>query len=260
MVALVDPWLLPDRTGPLLLLLRHAAVASHRGDVPLTSSGRAQAQHLGRRLAAQRPGTVDILVGPTLRARQTGVLLSRALAGASPPAPVTGPSVAVALRNPDLYLAGHRVDMVSTAAAFAEQVPGVTAAEVTGVEFFANFLESADRIGYWLRHPCPPGDDPAAVAARIREFTLSLSHARSGQPGLVLGVTQSPVLRAVAMQFLGADPGEPGFLDGYAVQTQVGSRELRVAMIRTGLEVHRAGGDRDRHASGERMVEEQATG
>ena len=206
------------RTGPALILLRHGAVASHHGDMPLTGEGRAQAELAGRRLAELDVGRVEILVGPTARARQTGRMLLNGLTGASPSTVVTGPSVASALRNPDLYLAGRRVDMVSTAAAFAEQVPGVTEADVTSVEFFASFLRSDDRIGCWLHHTDPPGDNAAAVAARVRQFALSLGHARAGQPDLVVGVTHSPVLRAVAVHYLGSDPGEPGHLHGYSVR------------------------------------------
>jgi broad specificity phosphatase PhoE len=223
---------------PTLVLLRHGAVASHDGDVPLTPEGRAQAERAGRRLAELGLGRVEILVGPTLRAQQTGRMLLYGLTGASPATVVTGPSVAFALRNPDLYLAGHRVDMVSTAAAFAEQVPGVTEADVTGVGFFASFLRSGDRIGCWLDHADPPGENAAAVAARVRKFALSLGHSPAGQPDLVVGVTHSPVLRAVAAHYLGSDPGEPGHLHGCALRPLAdGSRDLHFGAVRVDKEV-----------------------
>jgi hypothetical protein len=124
--------------------------------------------------------------------------------------------VTTALRNPDLYLAGQRVDMVSTAAAFARQVTAVSESQVTDIGFYSDFLASADRIGYWLHHANPPGDTAATVAARIRQFAASLGHLEGVD--LVVGITQSPVLRAVGSHFGGVDPGEPGYLHGYRVR------------------------------------------
>lgn len=244
--------MVPDRSGdvgaiPQLLLLRHGEVGSHRGDVPLTPAGRAQAVRAGRLIAGLGALRVLLLVSPTLRARQTGLGMLRGLTSAQasievtgptvevtrpavqvtgPTVEVTGPTVDSALRNPDLYLAGHRVDMVSSAAAFAEQVPRATEAQVTSIAFYSGFLTSSDRIGYWLNHADPPGDNAATVAARIREFAASLaldqgaaaSPGRDGRADLVVGITQSPVLRALGSQFAGADPGEPDFLSGYRIR------------------------------------------
>ena len=205
-------------TIPGLILLRHGEVASHRGDVPLTREGRGQAEQAGRRLARHGDARVWILVGPTLRAQQTGLILLHGLTNANPSTQVTGPTVSPALRNPDLYLAGHRVDMVSTAAAFAQQLPGVTEAQVTGIPFYSDFLTSADRIGSWLHHADPPGDTAATVASRIRQFAASLGHVDGVD--LVVGITHSPVLRAMGSHFAGTDPGEPDYLHGYGVQVR----------------------------------------
>lgn len=207
-----------------LLLLRHGEVASHRGDIPITDAGRRQAEEAGRRLAATAgsgtgsgTGSVRLLCGGTRRARETaeGVRDGLQAAGA---ASVTGPEVAFALRNPDLYLDGVRVDMVSTAEAFAEQVPGLAADQVRRSPFFAGFLSAPDRIEFWLRHGCPPGDDAAAVASRIVAFATSLADRGDTAPATVVAVTHSPVLRAVAVGLAGEDPGEPAYLTGYAVE------------------------------------------
>lgn len=212
-----------DRAGdaptiPVLILLRHGEVASHRGDVPLTRAGRGQAEEAGRLIAQLGAARVRILVGPTLRAQQTGLIMAQGLTSAQACGEVTGPAVASALRNPDLYLAGHRVDLVSSAAAFAEQVPGATEAQVTSIAFYSDFLTSADRIGYWLTHADPPGDNAATVAARIRQFAASLG--RGDRADLVVGITQSPVLRAVGSHYAGTDPGEPDYLNGYRIRTR----------------------------------------
>ena len=201
---------------PGLILLRHGEVVSHRGDLPLTREGRGQAEQAGRRLAQHRGARVWIVVGPTLRAQQTGLILLHGLTGADSSREVTGPAATAALRNPDLYLAGHRVDMVSTATVFADQMPCVTEAQVTGIAFYQDFLTSADRIGCWLHHANPPGDNAATVASRIRQFAASLRHVDGAD--LVVGITQSPVLRAVGSYYAGTDPGEPSYLHGYRVR------------------------------------------
>lgn len=197
-----------------LVLLRHGEVASHRGDIPITAAGRDQAVDAGRSLAAAGVGAVRLLSGATRRAQETagGVRDGLAAAGGQ----VAGPDVAFALRNPDLYLAGARVDMVSSADAFAAQVPWLSPDDVLAVPFFGGFLTAPDRIEFWLRSTNPPGDDCAGVAARIVAFARSLGDRGIGAD-TVVAVTHSPVLRAVAVGLGLEDPGEPPYLTGYAV-------------------------------------------
>src|SRR5215211_2793945 len=195
-----------------LLLLRHGEVPSHRGDVAVTDRGLDRAEQVGRRLATTA-GRIRVLTGETLRTRQTGAAVATGARAAG--AAVDEPRVAFALRNPDLYVAGERVDMVSSAAALAEQVPGMTVDEAAAVPFFAGFFEQPDRIGWWLRLAADvPGDDAEAVARRIGHFAASLPD-RTPQPAeLTVGITHSPVLRACALAHLGHDPGEPEWLTG----------------------------------------------
>lgn len=157
-------------------------------------------------------GEVSVLTGETRRARETGVAIADALrtSGLS----VAGPQIAFALRNPDLYLAGVRVDMVSSEQALADQVDGLTAAEVARLEFYPEFIVAPDRVGWWLRHQSPPGDDAATVALRIRRFVSSLVDVPTTQPGLTIAVTHSPLVRAAAMDLLGEDIGEPAWVSG----------------------------------------------
>jgi broad specificity phosphatase PhoE len=197
-----------------LLLLRHGEVTSHRGDVAVTDRGLEGAEQLGRRLAAGAD-RIRVLTGETLRTRQTGAAIAAGARAAG--AAVGPPRVAFALRNPDIYVAGERVDMVSSAAALAEQVPGMTADEAAAVPFFTEFYDHPDRIGWWLRRDDIPGDDAEAVARRIGHFAASLPD-RTAQPAqLTVGVTHSPVLRACALAHLGHDPGEPEWLTGLAL-------------------------------------------
>jgi broad specificity phosphatase PhoE len=194
-----------------LLLVRHGEVASHRGDVAVTDRGLDRAERVGRRLAGTA-GRLRVLTGETLRARQTGAAIAAGARAAG--AAVEEPRVAFALRNPDLYVAGERVDMVSSAAALAEQVPGMTVDEAAAVPFFAEFFDHPDRIGWWLRLADPPGDDAGAVARRIDHFAASLLDPTTRPAELTVGVTHSPVLRACALAQLGHDPGEPEWLTG----------------------------------------------
>ena len=177
-----------------LLLLRHGEVASHRGDVPITEAGTAFATEVGRRLGKQADHGLRVLTGSTLRTRQTAAAIA---AGASESgAEVDGPHVAFALRNPDLYVAGERVDMVSSFEALADQVDWLDADTAAEVPFFRGFIESKDRIGWWVRHIEPPGDDAATIVRRIRDFAASLTDLGPHAP-LTIGVTHSPILRAV---------------------------------------------------------------
>jgi broad specificity phosphatase PhoE len=194
-----------------LLLLRHGEVTSHRGDVAVTDRGLDSAEQVGRRLAVIAD-PIRVLTGDTLRTRQTGAAVATGARAAG--ATVDEPRAAFALRNPDIYVAGERVDMVSSAAALAEQVPGMTIEEAAAVPFFAEFFDHPDRIGWWLRLGDVPGDDAEALARRIDHFAASLPD-RTAQPAeLTVGVTHSPVLRACALAHLGQDPGEPDWLTG----------------------------------------------
>jgi broad specificity phosphatase PhoE len=194
-----------------LLLLRHGEVASHRGDVAVTDRGLDRAEHVGRSLAAGAD-RIRVLTGATLRTRQTGVAIATGASAAG--ATVDAPRVAFALRNPDIYVAGERVDMVSSAAALAEQVPGMTVDEAAAVPFFTEFYDHPDRIGWWLRLADVPGDDAQTVARRIGHFAASLPDRTTRPAELTVGITHSPVLRACALAHLGHDPGEPEWLTG----------------------------------------------
>lgn len=195
-----------------LYLLRHGEVESHRGDVPITPSAVAQAVEVGTRLTGSITGVATVLSGETRRARETAEHLSRGMR--SNRGEVEGPTVAHALRNPDLYLAGHRVNMVSSPETLAVQVPGLDPSDVASLDFFPQFIGEEDRIGWWLRHPDPPGEDAAAVAARIRSFARSFHNPYRLDRSVVVAVTHSPLLRAVGLDGLGDDIGEPDWLAG----------------------------------------------
>ena len=47
--------------------------------------------------------------------------------------------------------------------------------QIERVEFYAEWLATADRIGWWLRHESPPADTAAsAVIARISAYAAGL--------------------------------------------------------------------------------------
>ena len=201
-----------------LFLLRHGEVTSHRGDVPVTEEGLQTAVEVGRRLAGRADGAIRVISGETRRTRDTAAAVARGAREAG--AEVREDGVAFALRNPDLYLAGVRVDMVSSEEAFAAQIPGFTEADVAKVAFFTEWLTAPDRVGWWVRHPEPPGDDAAAVAARIRTFAGSLAD-REDDTAFTVAVTHSPVLRACGLGVAGGDIGEPAWLAG--LEAEIGT-------------------------------------
>lgn len=198
-----------------LYLLRHGEVASHRGDVPITTDAERQAFEVGQGFGHREAEPVLILSGDTRRAMDTAAHLARGVVDAD--GCVMGPEIALALRNPDLYLAGVRVDMVSSASAFAEQVDGLSAEDVESLEFFQRFIASTDRIGWWLTHASPPGEDARAIAVRLRSFAASLGDPVPGRPGSVIAVTHSPLIRAAGLDLLGYDIGEPPWVSGLLV-------------------------------------------
>jgi broad specificity phosphatase PhoE len=210
-----------------LFLLRHGEVTSHRGDVPVTEEGLQTAVEVGRRLAGRADGAIRVISGETRRTRDTAAAVAQGAREAG--AEVLEDGVAFALRNPDLYLAGVRVDMVSTEAAFAAQIPGFTEADVAKVDFFAQWLTVPDRVGWWVRHTSPPGDDAAAVAARIRTFAGSLAD-RDDATAFTVGITHSPVLRACALEVAGTDIGEPNWLAGLEAEISA-DRSVRLQLL-----------------------------
>lgn len=206
----------PPGSKVQLYLLRHGEVSSHHGDVPITEDAANQAEKVGRRFGADVSGIMTVLCGETRRARETAEHLSRGIEIAG--GRVEGPTVAHALRNPDLYLGGHRVNMVSTPEALAAQVPDLEPEEVAGLEFFPDFLSQPDRVGWWLRHDDPPGERSSVVAVRIEAFARSLVNPfREDRTGVV-AVTHSPLLRAIGLAQMGYDIGEPDWVSGLAIE------------------------------------------
>jgi len=204
-------------------LLRHGRVASHRGDVPVTDEGLREVEALGRRLAAEpEPGeVVVILTTATLRARETAIALYQSMQAAlderagAVSVTVLPPAEEPAIRNPDIYIGGRRVEMVSTGEAMAEQIPGsgLGAEDIDYLPFYREFFPHRDRVGYWVHHPDPPGEDADAVARRVKTFAASLLDLPRERMRYIC-VTHSPLLRAFLSRYvLDHDPGEPRFME-----------------------------------------------
>lgn len=197
--------------------VRHGKIASHRGNVPLTEEGVAQARESGRRLAAELvPGeTVHFMHAPTRRTRETVEEIRTSMREALGDAELLEVREQLAIRNPDLYVAGQRVEMVSNAEALAEQLdaPPVAPERLSEHPFFRAFWAAHDRIGYWIEHKDPPGEDVVAVARRQMTFAMSLLDIRENRPVRYVLSTHSPVLRAILLSYLGEDPGEPEYLE-----------------------------------------------
>src|SRR2546422_4468216 len=201
--------------------IRHGKIASHQGDVPLTDDGREQAEAVGRQLSKEVSSDEDIffLYAPTRRTRETAVASHRGMEAGLGDADVQrvylfAPAEHWAVRNPDLYVGGNRVEMVSSAQAMAEQTVsyGIDAERLLKIPFLRGFWEAHDRIGYWVNHPDPPGEDAEAVARRVLTFATSLLDLPRVRPRRYICVTHSPVMRAFLRRYLlQQDPGEPGY-------------------------------------------------
>lgn len=200
---------------------RHAEIPSHRGDLPATSGGLRHAEAVGAEVAASCAAATrfDFLHAPTLRTVQTAEALRTGVrrglrAGAE--AHVGEPRVEPAIRNPDLYVAGHRVEMVSAREAVAAQLPddALTAAELERHGFFSRFLTSPDRIGLWVADDDPPGEGADDVARRVLTWARSLLDTSRPHPRHFLCVTHSGPMRALLRRYvLGHDPGEPEYVE-----------------------------------------------
>jgi len=125
-----------------------------------------------------------------------------------------------AIRNPDIYVAGTRIELVSTAEAVVEQLPpsSLNPEQVAQLPFLHGYWADPDRIGYWVNHPNPPGEDADTVARRLLTFALSLLDLPRDQPLRYICVTHSPPIRAFLRRYLlGYDPGEPEYLEAVNV-------------------------------------------
>lgn len=215
-----------------LLLLRHGEVTSHRGDVPVTDKGLVYAQSVGEEIASIS-NSVRVFHGETKRTRQTAVALADGARSSG--ADVSGPAEAYAMRNPDLYVAGTRVSMVSSAEALAAQVPGMSSDEAAKVPFFKAFFSASDRIKCWLDCEAPPGEGAADITTRIDHFAKSLMDG-AGANDLTIGVTHSPILRAVMIATLGEDPGEPAWVSGISAEIDA-KRRIQWSIVSNPLQL-----------------------
>jgi broad specificity phosphatase PhoE len=159
---------------------------------------------------------VTFLHAPTLRTRQTAEAVRAGMARSRGDAELGSPLVEHAIRNPDLYVAGHRVEMVSSPEALATQMPAdaLGAAPVEEHPFFAPFWAAGDRIGYWLDAEDPPGERADECARWFFTFARSLRDADVRHTRAFVCVTHSGPLRAILGRYvLDHDPGEPEYAE-----------------------------------------------
>jgi broad specificity phosphatase PhoE len=200
---------------------RHAEIPSHRGDLPATSAGLVHAERVGAELARSCPpgAHVEFLHAPTVRTVQTAEALCRGVRRGLPAASdvrLGAPRTEPAIRNPDLYVAGRRVEMVSAVEAIAAQLPAdaLTPAELDRHFFFSRFLTSPDRIGLWVAEDDPPGERADDVARRVLSWARSLRDTSRPHARRYVCVTHSGPMRAVLRRYvLGRDPGEPEYVE-----------------------------------------------
>ncbi|MEO6012519.1 MAG: histidine phosphatase family protein [Devosia sp.] len=212
-----------------LHILRHGKVDSHRGDVPLAADAGVDIAKAAALIAVTvEPGEkISFFTTTTRRSKDTAAQVRAFLAerfGST--ISIEPPREEWALRNPDLFLAGQRVEMVSTPEAMAVQLPEgtITPAQVDAVPFYHSFFSSKDRIGFWMQHANPPGEDTRAVARRVLHFCKSLSDAGGSNDRRIICVSHSPVMRALIANYVSDhDPGEPAWVE--AVNVTIVPRE-----------------------------------
>ena len=211
-----------DSQPPVALwFFRHAEIPSHRGDLPATSAGLVHAENVGAALAGTCPpdARVAFLHAPTVRTVQTAEALRRGLDRALPTdtaVELDAVRVEQAIRNPDLYVAGHRVEMVSAIDAVAAQLPdeALTRPELERNAFFSRFLTSPDRVGMWVDDVDPPGERSVDVARRVITWARSLLDTARPYARRYVCVTHSGPMRALLRHHvLGHDPGEPEYVE-----------------------------------------------
>jgi broad specificity phosphatase PhoE len=201
--------------------VRHGRVAGHRGDVSVTEQGLAEAEEAARRIAAQidTGERVYLLQTETMRSSETAAVMHTVMSATLDKGneiELLAPRAHPAIRNPDIYIGGMRVEMVSTAEAMAEQTVmlGIGAEIADRLPFYRDFFPSPDRIGYWVNHPDPPGENAEAVARRMMTFAVSLLDLPRERVHRYICVTHSPLLRAFLSRYvLDHDPGEPQFME-----------------------------------------------
>ncbi len=206
-----------DNSSCRLLLLRHGRVAHHRGDVPLTEIGEAQADAAGRWFATEGIEVAGLLSGETLRTRATAERFAASYRAVGTAMSIPDPQVSFGLRNPDLYLGGHRINLGEGAEFLAAQVDGVDPATVAESTFYGELIEASDRVGCWLEHGNVPGELAHDVGRRVDVLARSLTDVEAWRGKTVVAMTHSPVLRAVRLHHVGRYSREPPFLHGYSL-------------------------------------------
>ncbi|GAC1654917.1 MAG: hypothetical protein NVS4B3_19320 [Gemmatimonadaceae bacterium] len=225
-----------------VFFLRHARVDSHRGDVDVTVEGLAEARQAGRTLARLlgEANTIAFLHAPTRRTAQTATALRGGIAEAKsdrlPARTLTEPEVSEGLRNPDVWIAGRRIEIVSSAEALADQLPGGPGLhELRKHPFMAGFWGRHDRLSYWIEHEDPPGESADEVARRIATFARSLADSAAESQRAFVCVTHSGPMRAIVRRYLlGSDPGEPEWVEAIHLTVHPdGSLQWRFRDIQT---------------------------
>ncbi|PLR82991.1 hypothetical protein CVD25_10210 [Bacillus canaveralius] len=225
--------------------VRHEEVASHQGDVPITEAGLASAEEHGRQMAEwiTESERVFFLHTITKRTRQTAEQLRKGVVRKlkdvnNRTVSIVDPFNENAIRNPDIFLGGLRVELVSSYEALSEQITclGIEEGLLPTLPFWPPFMTSSDRIGYWLHLDNPPGENAEAVARRLMAYALSLSFIPHKETSRYFCVTHSPVLRAFLKKYLlKEDLGEPDYCESINLSFSKGICSIRYREYHTNI-------------------------
>lgn len=206
----------------IIHLVRHGRIPNYDTDQSLTPEGREEALRVGRGLAALiQPGeTIRFCSSPARRARETAALLCQSipttLAETRTAATLVTPiAVDDRLQNNQFYLNGSSYDPMIPLLDIARwRVQSTPSPENEAfLAYQTEFWSAPDPVTYWLTHPSPLAESPAAVVERLQACLKERLAGQRDNNSLrrEICVTHSANIRAFLRQVFGRDPGPPAF-------------------------------------------------
>lgn len=225
-----------------VVLLRHGETVGYDGDLGLTPLGERQARERGAALAKEiAPGTdVRMPHAQTARATATARVLRAALVEALGE-PADGADGTDATMVGPLY---GEADLTNVRFALHGEVVDTSVAVTTRLAHSAGPLpdwarefDRFDRdyravaaqggpIEYWLRNPTLWFEPPQLAALRLWRAVAAFGTQAGERPLLVVAMSHSGPMRALAATALGRDPGEPDNLEDVRVRVDGGATTL----------------------------------
>lgn len=206
----------------IIHVVRHGRIPNYNTDQSLTAEGREEALAVGRGLAALiQPGeTIRFCSSPARRARETAALLGQSIAATlaetrTEATLITPIAVDDRLQNNQFYLNGSSYDPMIPLLDMAHwRVQSMPSPENEAfLTYQTEFWSAPDPVTYWLTHPSPLAESPAAVVERLQACLKERLAGQGDNNSLrrEICVTHSANIRAFLRRVFGRDPGPPAF-------------------------------------------------